>query len=820
MPLLDEIRAKELQRLANERFDPNLNEAEIFVLKNAVRGETDLKPTSENPNEIRGAFVRWLATDPTTAPHIDAHGIRAEGITVKGALDLKCCHVHSVLYFNACKFEEEIKLERAQTKDILLLNCAVSKVLDGAGAGISGVLCFNDTVFQSKVILHYAEIRGILSFYGVRSECSEEEWLDLTNVRISGGAFFDRLSSPGTIRMIDAQIGSVLCFNGASLNVKKDVVALLAHRAKIGAGIFFDKGFQASGSVQLGCACIDGNVVCTGATFNSESGEALALECAQVEGTVFLWNGFRSSGTVRLNNSKIRDALRCEGAKFCAEAGTAIAAWGLVVKGGGISFNSQSEVSGTIDLSDSELGSLGFHGTKIKAKDGDALRLYRSSIRGALFLDNGFEAEGKVDLSNSHVGASLCCGGAKLSNSRGVALTLDAATIADSVHFDGGFKCEGEIRMVGTRIGLGLTLDGAKLAANQGCALWADGLDLGGSIFLRKGFESDGELRLKNIRVARQIVVNDARLNACEATALDLEGAEVKDRITFGELVEIKGELCLARAVIGSRLEFIKVKVDTVNCESLRLEGDFYWLLMNISGETRLNLTNAKIGDLLDDRASWPSQDNLFLSGLTYKRHKTVAEAPLNIKERTEWLDRQPSQRQYETQPWTQLRSSLELEGDLNDAKHVTYLLRRKQARRLSIMVRWFVVLLAWLEEKPQRIGYSISLSLLLGTLVFWNAGRCGALAPTDPNAYDSWASGKQKPSAYATLNPFFYTLENSLPVVRLGQDDKWAPDSRHIAQNFLTNYWFLMWCRWLLILIGWFQAIVLAAAVAMRFKS
>jgi hypothetical protein len=73
--------------------------------------------------------------------------------------------------------------------------------------------------------------------------------------------------------------------------------------------------------------------------------------------------------------------------------------------------------------------------------------------------------------------------------------------------------------------------------------------------------------------------------------------------------------------------------------------------------------------------------------------------------------------------------------------------------------------------------------------------------------------------AAYPTLNPFIYTLENALPLVKLGQDEKWAPDCRHTATSLLTSYWFLMWSRWILILSGWFQATVLAAALSGRFK-
>jgi hypothetical protein len=61
--------------------------------------------------------------------------------------------------------------------------------------------------------------------------------------------------------------------------------------------------------------------------------------------------------------------------------------------------------------------------------------------------------------------------------------------------------------------------------------------------------------------------------------------------------------------------------------------------------------------------------------------------------------------------------------------------------------------------------------------------------------------------------------------------DERWTPDLQHQPQpwfprlpmldglKWFNSYGFLVWSRWLLILSGWFQATVLAAALADRFK-
>jgi hypothetical protein len=78
------------------------------------------------------------------------------------------------------------------------------------------------------------------------------------------------------------------------------------------------------------------------------------------------------------------------------------------------------------------------------------------------------------------------------------------------------------------------------------------------------------------------------------------------------------------------------------------------------------------------------------------------------------------------------------------------------------------------------------------------------------------------------------YTLENAVPVIRLGMDERWMPNRDKPFQkpsvwpcekwNFnyftgITSYGFLTFMRWLLIIAGWVQATVLVASLAERFK-
>jgi hypothetical protein len=126
----------------------------------------------------------------------------------------------------------------------------------------------------------------------------------------------------------------------------------------------------------------------------------------------------------------------------------------------------------------------------------------------------------------------------------------------------------------------------------------------------------------------------------------------------------------------------------------------------------------------------------------------------------------------------------------------------------------------ARLEEQPLRILLPILLLTLLGSFVFKYAEIEGSIAPTNREVYIAWSKGRPYDVAYPRFNPIIYSLENGLPLVKLGQDDKWAPDPIHQSTSWITNYTVLSCFRWFLILAGWAQATVLASAIGSRFKT
>ena len=474
-----------------------------------------------------------------------------------------------------------------------------------------------------------------------------------------------------------------------------------------------------------------------------------------------------------------------------------------------------------------------------------SLFILNSSVDGGLFADlivmhgtlflHKSKFSGPVRLLHAQIASNLNCSGAKLCVTEGYALSADAAEIGGGVFLREGFESTGAIRLPGAQVKNDLDCNSAKLLVTRGDALSAHGAKIGGNVFLNGDFESTGAIRLHGAQIAGQLGCEDAKLLVTEGVALSAEGARIGGNVFLRKGFESLGPVSLRGAHIEGALAFLGATIGVADCTNLCLAGDLIWMGVRSLNGITLSLVGAKVKNLRDDRGSWPEPGKLLLDGLIYEQltlHKPptaqqigkfsfAGELPLDSSERIEWLILQPSLPYTKPQPWMQLSKHLEARGDRKGAKHVLYKLRCLQAQERTnwFLPLWWAIFFAWLEEAPGRIVYSITLTLVLGWLVFGNAGAKGALAPTDAAAYEAFTTGRPMPAAYPVLNPFIYTLENALPLVKLGQDDKWAPDRRHAPRTPLTGYWFLMWSRWILILSGWFQATVLAAALSDRFK-
>jgi hypothetical protein len=259
-----------------------------------------------------------------------------------------------------------------------------------------------------------------------------------------------------------------------------------------------------------------------------------------------------------------------------------------------------------------------------------------------------------------------------------------------------------------------------------------------------------------------------------------------------------------------------------------------------------LNISGATVQDIIDDEASWPIRGNLLLNGLTYRdidphmpqdqgQSNTASLPPsiaFNLKKRIEWLKLQKPEDQLKPQPWLQLSKHQKENGHDSNAKHVIFVFRCLKAASSWLPIRVSRIMFAALEEQPSWIFVPICICILFGSLFFTQGGQMRAMAPTTGDAYLAWTQNRLSNEAYPKFDGVIYTLENSLPIFKLGQNDTWAPDPHFRPLNWFPAHPCLAWTAWFssyvflsrlrifLNLFGWFQAIILGFALTNRFKS
>jgi hypothetical protein len=70
-----------------------------------------------------------------------------------------------------------------------------------------------------------------------------------------------------------------------------------------------------------------------------------------------------------------------------------------------------------------------------------------------------------------------------------------------------------------------------------------------------------------------------------------------------------------------------------------------------------------------------------------------------------------------------------------------------------------------------------------LGWIIYRRAYLAGTIVPSDKDAYNDLKSKRSLPPYYPRFAPLILSLENSLPLVKLGQADKWQPDPEASSQ-------------------------------------
>jgi hypothetical protein len=292
------------------------------------------------------------------------------------------------------------------------------------------------------------------------------------------------------------------------------------------------------------------------------------------------------------------------------------------------------------------------------------------------------------------------------------------------------------------------------------------------------------------------------------------------------------GTLYFRLAKIGHALSinhahFIGAGENGLDAQRAFIHGPLYWIAVEHTPHTKLDLENATIGSLFDDPASWPAAGNLDVDGLTYGEFG--AGSPADSPSRLKWLELQ--QPGYRPQPFMQLAKVLKESGRI-DGETDTLIAQRiaqRQSGHLPFTSRMWNVLL---EDTigygylPMRALWWIAAFVLYGTLLFhWAYGK-GVMTPTESDAFESFSKTGKPPEHYPHFNSFVYSLENFLPVVDLHLGSHWRPNARHqVMKDPATGEWsseqatfagsLVRWYLWFHIVAGWVLTPLLFAGLS-----
>jgi hypothetical protein len=567
---------------------------------------------------------------------------------------------------------------------------------------------------------------------------------------------------------------------------------------------------------------------------------ALNAEGAHVAESVWLDNGFASHGGIRLYNARIGGDLHCNNASLNNPAGVALEAGQVEIKGQVLLANGFS-ADGQVSLYSSHItGDLICSQCRLKYPGHYALIADRSDIRGQVSLSNSFSADGGVSLYGAHIEGDLNCCQCHITNPGGKALLADNARIGGSALFRDDFSAIGAISLMGSQIGGDLNCHKGSFTNADGFALNADHVQIVGHVYMTEDFTAKGEVNLAGARIGRGLDCHGGSFVNSGNNAFVAEEAVIGGSVLMSENFSAAGEVCLQEAQIGNTLHCERAYFENLSLSNAVVKQTFFW--NNVSHISELDLRNASVGNLSSDKGSWPTPGKLHLDGFVYGG---ISNDLKDASWRLTWLKRQP---EFSAQSYRQLAKVLSDLGDEDGSKQVLMDMEiRSRAEERSKIIHTSKIINTsdqWRRSASDNvlrftIGYGIypertivELGVLsaIGWIIHRRAQLAGAMTPTDKDAYKDFSEGRGLPANYPPFNSLIYSIENCIPLLKLGQDDHWQPDpnpKRHEAPRVsgtgkLTRLklWFithladpsksptaLRWIRWTMIVAGWILA-------------
>ncbi len=860
---------KKLLEVLKQDF-PDLTDAEIRLISDAVDGEqTNLftEPNVDGGPEnaaswgaertIKAKLIYKLCADPDVTKLVHHIGIHVEGAKIDEVIDfqdaklpyplkLVCCAIGGIILRNAETHELDfshsvigsLDAKGLVTRgDVLLQKIIITGYGGEHPTEICGEPLPDKQQSTHRVVLTCADIKGELMCDGAHFNNEGGVAFVANRIKTSGGVFFTDVVVRGGFILRRADIGCSLHFEGAHFGNTTNAAFDADGLKTMGDALL--SGVKAYGEVRFVGASIGSDLKCDKAEFTNQHGPAFNADRLNAKGMVSL-KEVKTTGEARLVGAVIGRSLDGENAVFdrgrCAE-GRALYADRINVKGAvrlrkikasGLVRMTRSDVGGKVDFAESTFNNAGK----------DALKIDELVSKGSVNL-NRIEADGTVVMHGARVDGSIYATRAQLNN-KNITLCGSGISVNGDVNLD-QITSTGAVSLPGAKVGNCVCCSNSFFDASaviDDIALNLDRLESGGNVVLNK-VKSIGITQMVGAKIASNLECTNAFFESKSERAFDISGTA------------IKGKMDLSNTTAKGMVRLSRVKVDgDLYCKDAKLENKygeaaFYAMNARVTGKMdltnskiyngKLNLSHATIGQLLDDKESWPKQGSLLLEDFNYSS-LSGDKTPLEAKERIEWLRLQPKDRVY-TQPYVHLAKLYRGMGDEAGAKNV--MIAEQDDLRKYGKLRRPAWLWNWVLGKTIGHGYRPwwALAYLLGALVFgWGtfyaANKLAAMQPSRERIYmyflynkdgdkisadnnspinplsdtSNHAHNNEKtyarsnddcdnnsdakvdirdefvdvtchlPAQYPSFNPFVYSLDVLIPLIDLHQEDFWLP--------------------------------------------
>lgn len=456
---------------------------------------------------------------------------------------------------------------------------------------------------------------------------------------------------------------------------------------------------------------------------------------------------------------------------------------------------------------------------------GPSLSLDRGHVEGDADL-RGMRATGRLFAPGATMTGALKLDDAVLHAGAGEALNLDRARVEGGVSLERA-TVVGGVKAPGLKTSGPFDCAGAVLSSrNERSALSLDGAEVDGDVWLNN-VQATGEVRALGSQICGQLNLKNAVFFSRSAPAISLDRATVKENAVLTG-VAVAGEVRAPGSHFLGHLALDGATLSYPSGRALNLQGaqvHVLWLRDVKEFHGYAELSGVKIEHLVVDKKVAAKGLPKPLSAAGWRIGSIEGALRSDASAVTVWLDRRPAGVNFSAQPWHEIASLYERNGQPAEARKLRWQAARRTTREMK----------TW--TKPSRVCYGalvghgyyplvaaawLTVALVLAMSVS-AANRDGFMATNAAAALDAVQSNAstERPRLpepvtaatqcedlsprYSCFNPTVYALATVIPPAAAVQNMAWAPDPAREG---------LIWSLTALKGAGWLLTALLLAGV------